>query len=65
MGVQLVTICQDLAQLSSRYGPERARTIVNNHRAKLLLSGVSDLATLDLLSGLAGETAVREETVDP
>jgi type IV secretion system protein VirD4 len=63
MGVQLVTICQDLAQLSGRYGAERARTIVNNHRAKLLLSGVSDLGTLDLLSSLAGETAVREETL--
>jgi type IV secretion system protein VirD4 len=66
LGVQLVTVCQDLSQLTSRYGNDRARTIVNNHRAKLLLSGVSDLPTLDLLSGLAGEEAVREEsyTVD-
>ena len=63
LGVQLVTVCQDLAQLTARYGADRARTIANNHRAKLLLSGVSDLATLDLLSGLAGEAAVREETV--
>ncbi len=63
LGLQLVTICQDLAQLTTRYGAERARTIANNHRAKLLLSGVSDLATLDLLSGLAGEAAVREDTV--
>ena len=63
LGVQLVTICQDLAQLTTRYGADRARTIANNHRAKLLLSGVSDLTTLDLLSGLAGEAAVRDETV--
>jgi type IV secretion system protein VirD4 len=63
LGVQLVTICQDLAQLSTRYGLERARTIANNHRAKLLLSGVSDLSTLDLLSGLVGEAAVREVTI--
>jgi type IV secretory pathway TraG/TraD family ATPase VirD4 len=63
IGIQLVTVCQDLAQLGSRYGQERARTIANNHRAKVLLSGVSDLATLDLVSGLAGEQAVREETV--
>ena len=62
LGIQLVTVCQDLGQLSGRYGNERARTIVNNHRAKLLLSGVSDLPTLDLLSGLAGEEAVREES---
>lgn len=60
LGIQLVTVCQDLAQLSTRYGQERARTIANNHRAKLVLSGVSDLGTLDLISGLAGETAVRE-----
>ena len=66
LGIQLVTVCQDLGQLSSRYGSERSRTIVNNHRAKLLLSGVCDLPTLDLVSGLAGEQAVREEsyTVD-
>lgn len=62
LGVQLVTVCQDLSQLSTRYGAERARTVVNNHRAKLLLSGVSDLSTLDLISGLAGEQAVREHT---
>ena len=62
-GIQLVTVCQDLAQLAARYDPERARTIANNHRAKLLLSGVSDLGTLDLMSGLAGETAVREVSI--
>ncbi|MDQ6945104.1 MAG: type IV secretory system conjugative DNA transfer family protein, partial [Actinomycetota bacterium] len=63
MGIQLVTVCQDLAQLATRYGPERSRTIANNHRAKIILSGVSDLTTLDLISGLAGDTAVTEETV--
>jgi type IV secretion system protein VirD4 len=63
LGIQLVTVCQDLAQLAARYGSERSRTIANNHRAKVLLSGVSDLATLDLLSGLAGETARREDTL--
>lgn len=62
LGIQLVTVCQDLAQLAHRYDAERARTIANNHRAKLLLSGVSDLGTLDLISGLAGEHAVVEES---
>lgn len=60
LGIQLVTVCQDLAQLGARYGAERSRTVANNHRAKLLLSGVSDLTTLDLISGLAGEHAVEE-----
>ena len=63
LGIQLMTVCQDLAQLAARYDQERARTIANNHRAKLLLSGVSDLGTLDMMSGLAGEQAVRETTV--
>jgi type IV secretion system protein VirD4 len=63
MGIQLVTVCQDLAQLAARYTPERARTIANNHRAKVMLSGVADVGTLDTVSGLAGEAAVREETV--
>jgi type IV secretory pathway TraG/TraD family ATPase VirD4 len=63
LGIQLVTVCQDLAQLGNRYGPERSRTIANNHRAKLLLSGVSDLSTLDLISGLAGEHAVEEASM--
>jgi type IV secretion system protein VirD4 len=60
LGIQLVTVCQDLAQLAGRYDAERARTIANNHRAKLLLSGVADIGTLDLMSGLAGEAQVRE-----
>jgi type IV secretion system protein VirD4 len=63
MGIQLVTVCQDLAQLTSRYGPERARTIANNHRAKVILSGIGDVGTLDTLSGLAGEQALREHTM--
>jgi type IV secretion system protein VirD4 len=63
LGIQLMTVCQDLAQLTARYGAERSSTIANNHRAKVMLSGVADLATLDLVSGLAGEAAVREETM--
>jgi len=63
MGIQVMTICQDLAQLASRYGADRARTIANNHRAKVALSGLADIGTLDTISGLAGEAAVTEQTV--
>jgi type IV secretory pathway TraG/TraD family ATPase VirD4 len=63
LGIQLVTVCQDLAQLAARYGTERARTISNNHRAKVILSGIADVGTLDTLSGLAGEQAVRQDTM--
>jgi type IV secretion system protein VirD4 len=62
MGIQLVTVCQDLAQLAARYGPDRARSIANNHRAKVVLSGIADVGTLDTVSGLAGEQAVREQS---
>ncbi len=53
-GIELVTVFQDLAQIESRYGP-RSPTVVNNHRAKLVLSGVGDPATLELMSTLIGE----------
>lgn len=53
-GVQLVTIWQDLAQISARYGP-RAATVINNHRAKVFLSGTADYGTLEHASRLLGE----------
>jgi type IV secretion system protein VirD4 len=53
-GVQLVTVWQDLAQVQARYG-ERAATVINNHRAKVFLPGISDPATLEHASRLTGE----------
>ncbi len=54
-GIQLVTVWQDLAQLTARYGP-KAGTVVNNHRAKLFLAGIADPATLEHASVLIGES---------
>jgi type IV secretion system protein VirD4 len=64
-GIQLVTVWQDLAQLNARYGP-RAGSVVNNHRAKLFLSGIADPATLDHASSLIGEAEqpMSSTTVD-
>jgi type IV secretion system protein VirD4 len=62
MGLQLVTVFQDLAQVKTRYG-QTSGTVVNNHRAKLILPGVSDLETLDLVSRLAGEEEVSRRSV--
>jgi type IV secretion system protein VirD4 len=64
-GIQLVTVWQDLAQLTARYGP-RAGTVVNNHRAKLFLSGIADPGTLEHASMLIGEAEqpVASTTVD-
>lgn len=53
-GVQLVTVWHDLAQISARFGP-KASTVVNNHRAKLFLSGISDPSTLEYASSLMGD----------
>jgi type IV secretory pathway TraG/TraD family ATPase VirD4 len=38
--IQLVTVWHDKSQLEARYGP-KASTILNNHRAKLFLSGLA------------------------
>ncbi len=53
-GIQLVTVWHDLAQVSARYGA-RAATVVNNHRAKVFLSGISDPSTLEHASALIGD----------
>jgi type IV secretion system protein VirD4 len=61
-GIQLVSVFQDLAQVSARYG-ERAATVVNNHRAKVLLSGISDPATLEYAARLLGDEEVMHSSV--
>ncbi len=60
-GVQLVTVWQDLAQLSARYG-QRAGSVVNNHRVKVFLSGIADPATLEHASVLIGDADQRQAT---
>ncbi|MGA2014925.1 MAG: type IV secretory system conjugative DNA transfer family protein [Solirubrobacteraceae bacterium] len=59
--IQLVSIFHDLAQARSRYG-RQAETVVNSHRARILLPGVADLDTLRYFSGLAGEEEAPETT---
>jgi type IV secretion system protein VirD4 len=57
--IQLVSIFHDLAQARSRYG-RQAETVVNSHRARMLLPGVADLETLRYFAGLAGEEEARD-----
>lgn len=59
--IQLVSIFHDLAQARARYG-QQAETMVNSHRARMLLPGVADLETLRYFSSLAGEQEVRDLT---
>lgn len=54
MGIQVVTVFQDLAQVKARYG-DRSATILNNHRGTLFLPGLKCPDTLDYLSRLVGE----------
>jgi type IV secretion system protein VirD4 len=56
-GIQLVTVWHDKNQLEARYGP-KASTILNNHRAKLFLSGLADLSALELGARLIGDQAL-------
>jgi type IV secretion system protein VirD4 len=59
--IQLVSIFHDLSQARSRYG-RQAETVINSHRARLLLPGVADLETLRYFAGLLGEEEIREIT---
>jgi type IV secretion system protein VirD4 len=57
-GVQLVTTFRHLGQMTARYG-DRAEAVFGNHRAKIILSGVTDADTLGLLSHLLEDEAIR------
>ncbi|MGA2925023.1 MAG: type IV secretory system conjugative DNA transfer family protein [Solirubrobacteraceae bacterium] len=59
--IQLVSIFHDLAQARSRYG-QQAETVVNSHRARMLLPGVADLETLRYFAGLVGEEEALDRT---
>ncbi len=51
LGVRLVTILQDVSQLKNAYSIA-ANTVVNNHRTKLFLPGISDPETVSLAVSL-------------
>ncbi len=53
-GVVLMSIVQDLSQLRSRYGSDRANSILNNHGCKMVLPGISDPETADTVARLVG-----------
>jgi type IV secretion system protein VirD4 len=59
-GIQLVSVFQDMGQVNSVYGRDRANTIVSNHRAKVILSGVADVHTFDYVGRLLGDEEVRQ-----
>ncbi len=56
-GITLVTCFQDLAQVRARYH-DRATTVVNNHRTRVLLGGLADEGATTMLGSMTG--TVRE-----
>jgi len=58
-GIQLVSVFQDMAQINAVYGRDQAPTIISNHRAKVVLSGIADPRTLEYVAALLGDEEVR------
>jgi type IV secretion system protein VirD4 len=61
--IQLISIFHDIAQARERYG-QQALTAINNHRARMLLSGVADIETLRYFSELVGDEEIKDRA-DP
>jgi len=61
--IQLISIFHDIAQARTRYR-DQALTVTNNHRARMLLSGVADIYTLRYFSDLVGDEEVKNRS-DP
>jgi type IV secretion system protein VirD4 len=59
--IQLLSVFHDIAQSRARYG-RHAETVINSHRARMLLPGLADLETLRYFSGLVGDQLVRDKT---
>ena len=57
--IQLISIFHDIAQARTRYH-DQALTVINNHRARMLLSGVADMETLRYFSELVGDEEVKD-----
>nr|AKO69667.1 TrsK [Aeromonas sp. Ne-1] len=61
LGMEMITVVQDIAQLENKYGKEVTRSIINNHDTKLFLR-TGDVETAKYFSGLAGDTTAKMKT---
>jgi type IV secretory pathway TraG/TraD family ATPase VirD4 len=59
-----MSVVQDLSQLRTRYGQDRTYSIVNNHACKVILPGVSDPETNDVLSRIIGRGEFTDVAVN-
>ena len=62
-GVLLLSILQDYSQLEQIYGEKDARTILNNHPAKLALPGITDPQTAELVCKILGSGSATSISV--
>ncbi|HEY7926662.1 MAG TPA: type IV secretory system conjugative DNA transfer family protein [Candidatus Dormibacteraeota bacterium] len=62
-GVLLMSIVQDFSQLRARYGADRANSILNNHGCKMVLPGISDPETTEVIAKLVGRSDVTDVQV--
>jgi type IV secretion system protein VirD4 len=61
-GILIVAVCHGLAQLEARWDSAGARAIWDTAGIKVILGGVADPDTLDRLSRLCGEVALRRHS---
>jgi type IV secretion system protein VirD4 len=61
-GILIVAVCHGLAQLEARWDSAGAHAIWDTAGIKVILGGVSDADTLEGLSRLCGEIALRTHT---
>jgi type IV secretion system protein VirD4 len=61
-GILIVAVCHGLAQLESRWDSAGARAVWDTAGIKVILGGVTDPGTLDRLSQLCGEIALRTKS---
>jgi type IV secretion system protein VirD4 len=53
-GVILMSIVQDFSQLRARYGNDKSNSILNNHGCKIVLPGISDPETTEIIAKMVG-----------
>jgi len=63
-GIQIITVAHGEAQLASRWGDHGRQVILDTAGVKVVLSGVTDVRTLETFSKLCGDAALQEHGED-
>lgn len=61
LGINLVIACQNLGQLDTVWGTEKAETIVSGPRVRMFGPGLADRQSLKYIEDIAGQTGVASE----